>query len=88
MNTHFRLIFEGLDQKPRLQKLLGLFQKELGLAEGAIRDLLSSSPRVLWEVSTHNDAELIQTALAKMGCRTCLEPVVSDASYPFAITQK
>ncbi len=88
MNTHFRLIFEGLDQKTHLNKLLSLFQKELGLAEGAIRDLLSSPPRVLWEVSTHKDAELIQTALAKMGCRTCLEPVVSDASYPFAITQK
>ncbi len=88
MKTHFRLIFEGLDQRPHLRNLLSLFQKQLGLSEGAISNLLTSPPRVLWEVHTHRDAELIQTALTKMGCRTYLEPVVSDASYPFAITQK
>lgn len=87
-DTRFRLIFEGLDPGAQLRKLVIFFRKELGLSEEKIRSLLTNPPRVLWEVSTTNDGELIQTALEKIGCRTSLEPVKADSSYPFVISKK
>lgn len=86
--THFRILFEGLDPRAELQKLVIFFEKELGFSEDQIRDLLTNPPRVLWEVSTHNDGKLIQTVLEKMGCQTYLEAVTGDSTYPFAISTK
>ncbi len=87
-DTRFRLIFEELDPGAQLRKLVIFFRKELGLSEEKIRSLLTTPPRVLWEVSTTNDGELIQTALEQIGCRTSLEPVKADPSYPFVISKK
>ena len=87
-DTHFRVLLEGLDQGAQVRKLVVLFQKEIGFSEDQIRNLLTNPPRVLWEVSTHKDAKLIQTVLEKMGCQTCLEPVMGDSAYPFAISTK
>ena len=87
-DSRFRLIFEGLDENAKLRKLVIFFQKELRLSEDKIRNLLTSPPRILWEVSVYNYGELIQTALEKIGCRTYLEPLVADSSCPFAISKK
>jgi HD-like signal output (HDOD) protein len=86
-NTRFRLVFEGLYQSAQPQKIVAYFQKALGLSQDAILHLLSNPPRVLWEVSIKNDAELINDSLSKMGCRTYSEPIITD-SYPFAISAK
>ncbi len=87
-DTHFRVLLEGLDQHAQLPKLVIFFQKEIGFSEDQIRNLLTNPPRVLWEVSTHNDAQLIQTVLEKMGCQTYLEPVTGNSMYPFAISTR
>ncbi len=87
-DTRFRLIFEGLDNGAQLKKLVVYFQKELGLSEDAIRNLLTNPPRVLWDVSSRDDAELIEGTLEKMGCRAYSEPVTWNASYPFPIALK
>lgn len=87
-DTRFRLIFEELDHRAQARKLVVFFRKELGLSEEKIRSMLTTPPRVLWEISTTNDGKMIQTALEQIGCRTSLEPVKADPSYPFVISKK
>ena len=50
--------------------------------------MLTNPPRVVWEISTRNRAELIQNALQDLGCQIYVEPVIADLSYPFAISVK
>lgn len=87
-DTRFRLIFKGLEQSAQLQKLVAFFQKELGLSGDRIRNMLTNPPRIIWEVSARNHAELIQNALENLGCHTYLEPVIANLSYPFVISEK
>jgi HD-like signal output (HDOD) protein len=87
-DSRFRLIFEGLEQSAQVKKLVAFFRKELGMSGDRIRSMLTNPPRVVWEVSTRNRAELIQTALQDLGCHIYLEPVIADSSYPFVISVK
>ena len=87
-DPRFRLIFKGLKQSAQLRKLVAFFQKELGTSADEIRSMLTNPPRVVWEVSTRNRAELIQNALQDLGCQIYLEPVIADLSYPFVISVK
>lgn len=86
--NHFRIIFQGLTEQAKLQKLALFFHRELGLSEDRIRGLLTSPPRVLWQVPTGDDAALIQEALEKLGCRTVVEPLASHAPYPFSLSRQ
>ncbi len=88
IDSQFHLIFQGLDDNAQLDKLIAFFRKELGLSPDSIQNLLTSPPRILWQISNCNDAEMIQKALKNMGCRTYLEPVIVDPSYPFPISKK
>ena len=85
-DTHFRLIFRGLTQSAQLRKLVAFFQKELGTSADEIRNMLTNPPRVVWQVSTRDRAELIQSALQDLGCQIYLEPVIANLSYPFALS--
>lgn len=87
-DTSYRLVFEGLDQTAQLRKLVVYFQKELGLSEEAIRNLLTAPPRVLIQASDHHNVTLMQEAFRKTGCRTVAEPVVVHPSLPFAISRE
>lgn len=86
--THFRLVFQGLDKGAELHRLVVYLQKELGLSADAIRNLLTAPPRVLWTVPSETEANAIGRTLQKMGCRTYSEPIMGNGSYPFAISQK
>jgi HD-like signal output (HDOD) protein len=84
----FRIIFEGLDKGAQLRKLVVYLQKERGLSEDIIRNLLTDPPRVLWEVDSDKEADSIRETLEKMGCRSYSEPIMGTADYPFAISKK
>ena len=86
--SNFRLIFQGVERNDQLKRLLAFFLKELALSEDQIRKLLPNPPRILAEAIPQKDAELIHAALKNMGCRTSLEPVTADPSYPFVISKK
>ncbi len=83
----FRLIFKGVSQKAGTQKLIMFFKKEFDLTESAIRNLFVHPPRVLWEVPARSDAEMIQSALMKIGCLAEVEAVVSYPSCSFTISE-
>jgi HD-like signal output (HDOD) protein len=83
----FRLIFEGLDKGAQLRKLVVYLEKELGLSEDVIRNLLTDPPRVLWEVDSEKEADSIRGTLEKMGCRSYSEPIMGKSAYPFAISK-
>ena len=83
----FRLIFEGLAKGARLRKLVVYMQKELGLSEDAIRNLLTNPPRVLWEIESEKEADSIRQTLEKMGCKSYVEPIMGDPTLPFAISK-
>jgi putative nucleotidyltransferase with HDIG domain len=86
--THFRLVFEGLDKRAELRKIVVYLQKERGLSEDAIRNLLTAPPRVLWAVSNETEAVAIRGTLQHMGCRAYSEPIITNGGYPFAISEK
>lgn len=85
---YFRLLFEGLEEKAKLEKLVVFFHKELGLDNNRIGSLLTTPPRVLWEAAPHKEALASLTALKKLGCRTSLEPVLSNGAYPFVMPER
>jgi len=86
-DCHFRVIFQGLTEQAKHQRLALFFHKELGLPEERIRAVLTSPPRVLWHAPHRKDAGQIQEALTQLGCTIVVEPLVTHAPYPFAISQ-
>jgi len=84
---HFRVIFQGLTERAKLQRLVSFFHKELGMSEDEIRAYLTSPPRVLWHLPSRDDATRIQEALENMGCITYVDPLVTHAEYPFALSE-
>ena len=43
---------------------------------------------MLWDVSSDQDAALIQGTLEKMGCRAHAEPVMANGTYPFPVSRE
>lgn len=85
--TQYRLIFKGLDENARVRNLILFLQKEMGMSEKKIRNLLTRPPCVLLNNSSHHNAVVIHDSLKKMGCESYLEPVVSYPSIPFTVSK-
>ena len=86
--TRYRLVFEGLEPKAQLKKLIVFFHRELAISKVDIGKLLKNPPRVLSEFTKQNNAELSRSALEKMGCRTIVEHVLTDQHLPFSLSKR
>lgn len=86
--TRFRIIFKGLSGKADSKKIVMFFQKELNLSNSVIGKFLMSPPRILWEVTSISDAEMIRKFLEKHGCKVSYESVIVYPSFPFAVSKK
>ncbi|MEQ8151958.1 MAG: hypothetical protein ABRQ32_03560, partial [Smithellaceae bacterium] len=85
---NYRLVFNGLTPSADLKKLVVYFRKDLGLPPEEISTVINNAPRVLRYFDDQQAAEFSQSVLAKMGCFTCLEPVVTYPYLNFTISQK
>jgi putative nucleotidyltransferase with HDIG domain len=70
-----RVIFEGLHTKERLGPLIEFLRKEGSLTQQQIQTVVTSPPRILWEVDSLQYAQQLQAALHNMGCAALMEPV-------------
>lgn len=86
--NNYRLIYNGLTPNADLKKVAVYFRKDLGLSPEKIHGVLNSAPRVLRNFDDQHAAELSQSTLAKMGCFTHLEPVITYPFLNFDISQK
>ncbi|MEQ8213342.1 MAG: HDOD domain-containing protein [Smithellaceae bacterium] len=85
---NYRLVFNGLTPSADLKKLVVYFRKDLGLPPEEISTVINNAPRVLRYFDDQQAAEFSQSVLAKMGCFTRLEPVVTYPYLNFTISQK
>ncbi|MBW2108856.1 MAG: HDOD domain-containing protein [Deltaproteobacteria bacterium] len=85
--SHFRVIFEGLDAHAHLARLVVYLQKELSLSQEVIRNLLTNPPRVLWPACDENTGRSVQSTLEKLGCKAFLEPIRENSGCPFPISE-
>jgi putative nucleotidyltransferase with HDIG domain len=84
--TGCRLILKGMVRGLDLKKPILYFEKELGLSNEKIQDLLARPPRVLQEFANEQGAELAKATLAKLGFLTKTEPFVRYPSFPVAVS--
>ncbi|NTW78381.1 MAG: HDOD domain-containing protein, partial [Syntrophaceae bacterium] len=86
--NNYRLVFNGLTPNADLKKLAVYFRKDLGLPPEEIQTVINNAPRVLRYFADQHAAEFSQSVLAKMGCFSQLEPVITYPFLNFAISQK
>ena len=86
--NNYRLVFNGLTPNADLKKLVAYFRKDLGLPPEEIQNVINNAPRVLHYSNDQQAAEFSQSVLAKMGCFSQLEPVISYPFLNFAISRK
>jgi len=58
------------------------------LSNNVIGKFLTSPPRILWEVTSISDAEMIRKFLEKYGCNVSYESVTVYPGFPFAVSKK
>lgn len=87
-DMQIRLVFKKLDQNAEIKELIVFLQKHTDFSAEIIKGMLPDPPRVLLTGSNSKELKTIQASLKKMGCRTTLEQIKTDAPFPFPVTLK
>lgn len=83
-----RLTFQRLIYGAQLQKLAIYLQKDLGLQENEVRDIMASPPRIVLDEVPYPEAEQIQQELEMLGCFTEIDSLHSYPGLPYSIPEK
>ncbi|MCK5193694.1 MAG: HDOD domain-containing protein, partial [Desulfobulbaceae bacterium] len=84
-----RLTFERLIYGAQLQKLAIYLQKDLGLQENEVRDIIMAShPMIVLNEVSYPEAEQVQQELEMLGCLTEIDSLHSYPGLPYSIPEK
>ncbi|GAB6096997.1 hypothetical protein JCM14469_32510 [Desulfatiferula olefinivorans] len=85
--TFYRLIFEGLRQEIKPEKMLACLKESLGFSDGRIREILTSPPRVLTMCEGEAQISRLRHQIEAAGGRSRVEAMVNDDKCPFPVSR-
>jgi HD-like signal output (HDOD) protein len=74
----YQLILRRLTKKADHQKISAFFSRNVYLSKGKIKGLMSDQPRIICELTSEKEGEILQASLDDLGCITDIEPKVMD----------
>jgi HD-like signal output (HDOD) protein len=77
-NIAYQLILRRFTKKADLRKIIAFFSRNIYLPERKIKELMSDQPRVICELTSEKEGEILQSSLDDLGCITAIEPKVMD----------
>jgi len=83
-----RLTLQRFIYGAQLQKLAIYLQKNLGLQENDVRDIMASPPRIVLDEVSYPEAEQVQQELEMLGSLTEIDSLYSYPDLPCSIPEK
>jgi HD-like signal output (HDOD) protein len=83
-----RLTLQRFISGAQLQKLAIYLQKDLGLQENEVKNILTTPPRIVLDEVSSSEAEQVQQELEMLGCFTEIDSLHSYPGLPYSIPEK
>lgn len=84
--TFYRLVFQGLRQEIKPEKMLICLKDSLGFSDGKVREILTAPPRTLTLCDGEDQITRLRDQIEAAGGRTRIDIMVNDAQCPFPVS--
>lgn len=82
------IVLDRYSKNADLTKIAAYFRGGMSLSKPRVRCLLADLPRVVCEVSSRNEGELLQASLDELGAITQIKALVTDSNGHFRLFKK